>query len=677
MAVECRGLHTPGSSSFVQGHEISSNSRGSAVPDPPREDNFRPHRGRGPPKKRRPEIESDSDNEAEAGPAGKRERQRDADVPKESHVKDEVQRPTLNLRDFRDSNRWKECARSKKMPPYFDLIEENMYLTERKKSKSHRDIKRMQCECPVLPREERSRGVLACGEDCLNRLLMIECSSRCLNGAYCSNRRFQKKLHADFEVILTEDKGWGLRAARELASNTFVLEYCGEVLDHKEFKTRVKEFARNKNIHYYFMSLKNNEIIDATLKGNCSRFMNHSCEPNCETQKWTVNGQLRVGFFTSKVVTAGTELTFDYQFQRYGKEAQKCFCGAPSCRGFLGGENRVSGLHIGLHLAASNVNMVPNFSLSKMSPSKMCLYDEKQVVALCRLMVRVETMEQKLICFKLIQDTQNPSCLKQFLDHHGLSLLWIFMVELSEAKGNSANNNKLQLEIMKTLAVLPISTKNMLEESRVLSFIQRWAQTKTLPHPAEMDGYSSENTSRAQTPLNTPDGSSTKLGPELDGDTPKPAVYRRLKIISENSLDSALSDASKASDGKEEEEEDDDDEEEDASSHSGLPEGKQLKADSETPEASVPSEVIATPADPSVIGTPSQDEEEGVSDVESERSQETQLGALDISGMAARLLDSWKDLKEVYRIPKKSQVEKEANGKFGPMLTFGLGLFSI
>lgn len=44
----------------------------------------------------------------------------------------------------------------------------------RKKSKSHRDIKRMQCECPILPREERAKGALACGEDCLNRLLMIE-----------------------------------------------------------------------------------------------------------------------------------------------------------------------------------------------------------------------------------------------------------------------------------------------------------------------------------------------------------------------------------------------------------------------------------------------------------------------------------------------------------------------
>uniref|UniRef100_A0A672JB44 [histone H3]-lysine(36) N-trimethyltransferase n=1 Tax=Salarias fasciatus TaxID=181472 RepID=A0A672JB44_SALFA len=674
--MECSGPNTTGSSSFVQGYEISSNSRGSTVPDPPRDDSFRSHRSRGPPKKRRPEIESDSDNEAEAGPALKKSRQGDTDSSKETVVKADPQRPLLTLRDFQDASKWKEYSKSKKMPPYFDLIEENLYLTERKKSKSHRDIKRMQCECPVLPREERSRGVLACGEDCLNRLLMIECSSRCLNGVYCSNRRFQMKQHADFEVILTEDKGWGLRAAKDLASNTFVLEYCGEVLDHKEFKTRVKEYARNKNIHYYFMSLKNNEIIDATLKGNCSRFMNHSCEPNCETQKWTVNGQLRVGFFTTKAVTAGTELTFDYQFQRYGKEAQKCFCGAPSCRGFLGGENRVSVRAAGGKMKKDRSRKSVDEELEALLENGEGLYDEKQVVSLCRLMVRVETTEQKLTCLKLIQDTQNSSCLKQFLDHHGLSLLWIFMAELSEAKGNSANNIKLQLEIMKTLAVLPICTKNMLEESRVLTLIQRWAQTKTLPQPAEMDGYSSENTSRAQTPLNTPDGSSTKLGPEMDGDPSKPAVFRRLKIISENSLDSALSDASKASDGKEEEEEEEDEEEEE-NSRAELSDAKQSKTETLSEAATLPSEVPAAPVDPSVIGTPSQDEEEGVSDVESERSQEPQLNVLDISGMAARLLESWKDLKEVYRIPKKSQVEKEATGKvlkltFDPLLLIRL-----
>lgn len=47
-----------------------------------------------------------------------------------------------------------------------------------------------------------------------------------------------------------------------------MLEYCGEVLDHREFKSRVKDYARSKNIHYYFMALKNNEVNN-TLIGTC------------------------------------------------------------------------------------------------------------------------------------------------------------------------------------------------------------------------------------------------------------------------------------------------------------------------------------------------------------------------------------------------------------------------
>lgn len=63
------------------------------------------------------------------------------------------------------------------------------------------------------------------------------------------------------------------------------MEYVGEVLSAYEFNQRVKRYAREKLDHYYFMALKGNEIIDATLKGNISRFINHSCDPNCETQK--------------------------------------------------------------------------------------------------------------------------------------------------------------------------------------------------------------------------------------------------------------------------------------------------------------------------------------------------------------------------------------------------------
>ena len=84
------------------------------------------------------------------------------------------------------------------------------------------------------------------------------------------------------------------------------------------------------------MSLHNDLFIDATRKGNISRFFNHSCDPNCETQKWTVNGELRIGFFTRRSVNANEELTFNYQYQTVGKKQQKCYCGSDKCRGFLG-----------------------------------------------------------------------------------------------------------------------------------------------------------------------------------------------------------------------------------------------------------------------------------------------------------------------------------------------------
>ncbi|XP_074841355.1 histone-lysine N-methyltransferase SETD2 isoform X2 [Carettochelys insculpta] len=670
----------------VQAHEISSNSvKEPTVVNEKKEQakilGKNDVKERGPPKKRRQELESDSESDGDPRERKKVKMEEEGEQSESLPQGSAVVRPLCIMEDFRDPQRWKECAKQGKMPCYFDLIEENVYLTERKKNKSHRDIKRMQCECPPLSKEERAQGEVACGEDCLNRLLMIECSSRCPNGDYCSNRRFQRKQHADVEVILTEKKGWGLRAAKDLPSNTFVLEYCGEVLDHKEFKARVKEYARNKNIHYYFMALKNDEIIDATQKGNCSRFMNHSCEPNCETQKWTVNGQLRVGFFTTKLVPSGSELTFDYQFQRYGKEAQKCFCGSANCRGYLGGENRVSIRAAGgkMKKERSRKKDSVDGELEALLENGEGLSDKNQVLSLSRLMVRIETLEQKLTCLKLIQNTVSQTCLKSFLECHGLSLLWIWMAELGDGRGNTANNLKLQLEIMKTLELLPIPNKNMLEESKVLPIIQRWAQTKTVvPQLSEGDGYSSENTSRAHTPLNTPDPS-IKQSTEVDTETPKKLIFRRLKIISENSMDSAISDTTSELEGKEGKEDldqldsmsaevaEEQQQQElkaaiDVPMDSSKPQVTELEAE---PEAEAKENNSTKLEEPIAMETPSQDEEEGVSDAESERSQEQTDKIVDMSDLATKLLDSWKELKEVYRIPKKSQAEKESSGDRG------------
>lgn len=80
-------------------------------------------------------------------------------------------------------------------------------------------------------------------------------------------------------------------------------------------------------------------MIDATRMGNVSRFMNHSCNPNCQTAKWIVNGRQRVGLFTRSSIPAGTELTFDYRFRRLGRgQAQRCLCGEANCKGWIGGE---------------------------------------------------------------------------------------------------------------------------------------------------------------------------------------------------------------------------------------------------------------------------------------------------------------------------------------------------
>jgi hypothetical protein len=84
------------------------------------------------------------------------------------------------------------------------------------------------------------------------------------------------------------------------------------------------------------MSLRSDEIIDALKKGNISRFVNHSCAPNCILQKWVVQNRIRMGIFTTRNILAGEELTFDYKFERYGEKAQPCYCGESVCEGVIG-----------------------------------------------------------------------------------------------------------------------------------------------------------------------------------------------------------------------------------------------------------------------------------------------------------------------------------------------------
>lgn len=66
---------------------------------------------------------------------------------------------------------------------------------------------------------------------------------------------------------------------------------------------------------YYLMYFDQNMIIDAT-RGSIARFVNHSCEPNCRMEKWTVAGKPRMALFAGdRGIMTGEELTYDYNFE--------------------------------------------------------------------------------------------------------------------------------------------------------------------------------------------------------------------------------------------------------------------------------------------------------------------------------------------------------------------------
>ncbi|XP_076653425.1 SET domain containing 2 isoform X2 [Halictus rubicundus] len=364
----------------------------------------------------------------------------------------------------------------------FEYLRENSYLTERYTNK---ETKRMVCDC-FLTEEDIERGELGCGEDCLNRLLMIECGPRCVVGDRCTNKRFQNCEYAKCEVFRTEKKGFGLRAMVDLLAGEFIMEYVGEVVDPKDFRRRAKEYSKDKNKHYYFMALKSDQIIDATMKGNISRFINHSCDPNSETQKWTVNGELRIGFFNKKFIAAGEEITFDYHFQRYGKEAQKCYCEAPNCRGWIG-ETPEEEKEKTEKKEKRDKDMRKKKGEKKQTDymededleeeiDKLCsggLKNRAHTLTLSRLMVRSRELEHRTRLLRFIQSGEQP-CRRLFLDYHGLRLIWSYVMDIST--NDSEEAQQFRLEVLKTLNTLPIPNKTMLMDSKIYNVVEKWSK---------------------------------------------------------------------------------------------------------------------------------------------------------------------------------------------------------
>ncbi|KAG8179638.1 hypothetical protein JTE90_007368 [Oedothorax gibbosus] len=187
--------------------------------------------------------------------------------------------------------------------------------------------------------------------DARGRLLLppghevYECNRSCACGGACPNRVVQRGPTRPLAVFRTRDgRGWGLRTLAPLERGQFVLEYLGEVITPLD--AEVRDAAYDVTGATYLFDLSGGAFtVDAGQKGNASRFINHSCDPNL--QVYTVWGDQqdptlpRLAFFARRRLPRGEELTFDYQMEaRLGDEylqgdRMRCRCGAPSCREFL------------------------------------------------------------------------------------------------------------------------------------------------------------------------------------------------------------------------------------------------------------------------------------------------------------------------------------------------------
>ena len=181
-----------------------------------------------------------------------------------------------------------------------------------------------------------------CGDECINRMVFSECSPQfCPCGEKCKNQKIQKHdWSPGLQRFMTENKGWGVRTQKSIKSGDFILEYVGEVVSEREFKSRMATRYAN-DTHHYCLHLDGGLVIDGHRMGGDGRFVNHSCEPNCEMQKWSVHGLPRMALFASRDIESGEELTYDYNFALFNpSEGQECRCGSDGCRGVIGGKSQ-------------------------------------------------------------------------------------------------------------------------------------------------------------------------------------------------------------------------------------------------------------------------------------------------------------------------------------------------
>ncbi|CUS22312.1 LAQU0S05e02542g1_1 [Lachancea quebecensis] len=184
-----------------------------------------------------------------------------------------------------------------------------------------------------------------------------EVSSSRVNRAI--NRRFQQDIEAQKAIIGSESElltlnqltkrkkpvtfarsaihNWGLYALEPIAAKEMIIEYVGEILRQPVAEMRERKYLKSGIGSSYLFRVDESTVIDATKKGGIARFINHCCDPSCTAKIIRVGGRKRIVIYALRDIAANEELTYDYKFERETDDEERlpCFCGAPSCKGFL------------------------------------------------------------------------------------------------------------------------------------------------------------------------------------------------------------------------------------------------------------------------------------------------------------------------------------------------------
>ena len=116
--------------------------------------------------------------------------------------------------------------------------------------------------------------------------------------------------------------GWGVFAAEPIHKNTRIIDYDGELIDHKESLKRETRYLKKGCI--WCFTVNRRWVRDANVGGNLARFINHACKPNCYSQ---IIGKT-IWIRAAKNIEPGDELTYNYYTD--GERVIPCRC-RPGC----------------------------------------------------------------------------------------------------------------------------------------------------------------------------------------------------------------------------------------------------------------------------------------------------------------------------------------------------------